>query len=103
MLRIVLAVAIFFFAGRVTRRIMAPGLVILAGVVIVAVMSAVVMTTVPTASAMIIRRSATGGMVMRPLGMSGTIAMIVQRRRDCIGEQIARQHDPDRDFPKNGH
>ena len=62
-----------------------------------------VMTTFPAAAAMTFGRGAIGTVVMRFLGMAGTAAMVVQRRRHRIGEQIARQHDPNWDFPQNGH
>ena len=108
MLRIVLAIADRLMPVGMTRwftgRIGA-GCVIVAGVVPVMV---AVMTALPAATSMTFGRSAIGTLVMRPVGMAGTAAMAVQRRRDCIGEQITRQHDPDgelpkRDFPQNGH
>jgi hypothetical protein len=62
-----------------------------------------VMTAVLAACTVNIRLRAIGSVVMRPVGMAATIAMIVQRRCDRIGEQITRQYDTDRDLPKNGH
>ena len=36
-------------------------------------------------------------------GMAAVVAVVVQGRREGVGEQVGRQHEPDRNSAKNGH
>ena len=74
--------------------------VIVAGV---AAVPMAVMTDLTATTSMIFGRCATVRVVMRPVGMAATIAMVVQRRRHRIGEQIARQQQPHRKFSHPNH
>src|SRR5436190_13158477 len=90
--------------GRIAGRplILTSGILTRGGRLLVSVDMAV-MTAVLTAFTVYIGLRAFDGVVMRPLGMAAAITMVVQRRRDRIGEQVTRQNDADCDFPKNRH
>lgn len=104
MLRAMLAVAVVLLPSWLIERLIGTRFVILAGVVTVAVMeAAVVMAAVLTGTGITLDGTTIGGVVLFALAMGGAMAMIVPRRCDGIGEQIARQHDPDRNLPNNAH
>ncbi len=108
MMRVVGPAAFVLMATRMTARLAANELFLcrslatnrrLLGAVAMVMMTAVLASALLMVRLRIARRLA----ILRPRRLAATIAVVVKRRRHRIGEQIARQHDGNRDFPKNGH